>query len=889
MQTRRSRRLKEKKALEEAIQLSLLEENTTISCSSSSSFNSAVQHFHQPKAKVEKKKKSAGKKEIKSKQKETNLFFASYLPNEIIYEICSFLYTFDTLHLISLNKCWHEGIINFCNLQKTFRFTKYLHDKIYENTKKFNERLQFLFSHLFINIEFLFFSDLYVKSDWITNCLQKDNKIKKILFFNCILQKDYLQKINENCNNLQEIHLPYSTFDYFNLNEKFTKNEIYYEKYKLQRNQSEVLGDIQIKEIENLFYSSKNINFKYLFLECYWNGITESHLSNFYTKQIKFTKNNKLSNFCTIPLNDLNNYQIILPIIDNTNNNLDEESLFGKKKTVEQFNYLNQLIPNDFNLICFNQIDFFLKERNDSIEFYFENNLNFRKNFTLSSLYGIENHSPFYGHFARLIDCILHNEIQHVEYLLHIGFHIHDIFIENVTFDNVLSFFFSIVFNGIYYEQIDFLNLLKLLQRFLLNKFILLPLITLYTNKIDNSNNNEVKKCCENFKDDELSLNLEIYWSMLCFSCTLINDEYYFKEEENNLYKEHHLEMINSLLLVLKYLFYEWKNRKERDEETDNGNDESSSESENDGEDINTKKRKRIFHKTNVSSSSCYIASSRTQPFRTSKLLKVSYVDWSTDEEEEGKEESEENTEKNNKLIEEDTAEKERDLKISFIQFILHNNQLLEEKFINRFFTEISGDIRYDSPLLALTLHCNVNIFQHFIEQLINITIKEDLNNEDDIEDEKNDLKKIIVEYLNRKHYKKSETTTTLLDYLLLERDNTVLTIENMYQLTAETTSKERSLTNKRIYAPNPNEKENNKENLMKFINLYFNNGKVVVMNNETKKKKKKNREFRTIFDERRKLMILMVRQLGGKSRKELSQKRGNKRGLREHVYLPYF
>src|SRR3989338_6865176 len=60
------------------------------------------------------------------------------IPKEWIWEVCSFLYPIDYLKLIWINHHWYQGVKEFANLEKEFRFTKFIFDRIMLTSCKYS-------------------------------------------------------------------------------------------------------------------------------------------------------------------------------------------------------------------------------------------------------------------------------------------------------------------------------------------------------------------------------------------------------------------------------------------------------------------------------------------------------------------------------------------------------------------------------------------------------------------------------------------------------------------------------------------------------------------------------------------------------------------------------
>ncbi|EFC46787.1 predicted protein [Naegleria gruberi] len=271
-------------------------------------------------------------------------------------------------------------------------------------------------------------------------------------------------------------------------------------------------------------------------------------------------------------------HQLKSVIFSNADEEGEEE--FGRRKTPQDLIYLAAILPSHINLICFCGLESF-KTRSDSIDSYFEcvgfekcygktsappcvllsslqsnkhkdlptvflklqNNLRkrnkTRKEFSLVNYYGIENHSGVYGHIHRLTDVIIWGDIQKVDYLLNMGFHIHDLLYfaqvnsalythddSSDTCECYLSdLMFSIVFFGIVHRKGEnFLELLGLLTRFGMEK-LFGPLLNVW------ENNYLDVKLLESLTLVDLLIVMKLYKSMLSFSMMfpVIKTEFFVK------------------------------------------------------------------------------------------------------------------------------------------------------------------------------------------------------------------------------------------------------------------------------------------------------------------------------------------------------------------------
>ncbi|KAG2389301.1 hypothetical protein C9374_013861 [Naegleria lovaniensis] len=252
---------------------------------------------------------------------------------------------------------------------------------------------------------------------------------------------------------------------------------------------------------------------------------------------------------------------------DSSDEEEEEELQFGRKKTLRDYQMLQSTVPNHMSLLCYCEIESF-KDRSDSITSYieavstascyipgefpcvmvsylinepctFDSILEYcnsiqqrnieRSKFTLVNYYGIENHSPIYGHLQRLCDTICWGDTRHVEYLLNMGFHVHDLLFnttlaiessmtnEKESYEYfVADFMISLMFFGIVHSQTDsrkFIDLLHLLSNFGMQKLVD-PLLHELTHHLHQNHNFNF----DHWSTLDLLICLKLYRCMLSFS-----------------------------------------------------------------------------------------------------------------------------------------------------------------------------------------------------------------------------------------------------------------------------------------------------------------------------------------------------------------------------------
>ncbi|KAF0980056.1 hypothetical protein FDP41_001209 [Naegleria fowleri] len=512
----------------------------------------------------------------------------------------------------------------------------------------FNNITHLYFSDLFVEKDFMMWclSGGRSTTDKNDNEMQNVNQIlQKLTFFNCKLETGLAVSISSNSSQLAQIHLPYTGF--FSTSKIFERGiryDVFQTQYisflTLKRALSaipptsttttstdaqapEILGNVDFNELRPFFAKSTNLSFetlKYIFLETY-DEISESHISNSIldahkrkleqenSDELVFKKNHTFYTCATLP--DLNT-SLIIPLhhfnistkwrklieqsassisnVDSSDEE-EEESQFGRKKTLQDLILLQNTVPSHMSLLCYCEIESF-KNRSDSISSYieavsaescyktcnspcamasflmnqpctFDSILKYcnsirerskeRSTFTLFNYYGIENHSPIYGHMQRLCDTICWGDIRHVEYLLNMGFHVHDLLfnttlaIESPMTDEgesyeyfVADFMISLVFFGIVHSHSDsnqFADLLQLLSNFGMQKLID-PLL----HELTSCSSHDESVNFDKWSTLDLLICLKLYRCMLSFSMIfpVLNSDHFvdIDSDEQDLHKK---------------------------------------------------------------------------------------------------------------------------------------------------------------------------------------------------------------------------------------------------------------------------------------------------------------------------------------------------------------